>query len=82
MKRRIDVVNLDPAAEEFTYNPIVDVRELIDINDVMEELDYGPNGGLIYCMEYILKNKEWLVEKLGKCFFSKLIKIIIILLYY
>lgn len=63
-KRRIEVVNLDPAAEQFSYNPAVDVRELIDINDVMEELDYGPNGGLIYCMEYIIENKEWLVEKL------------------
>lgn len=55
----------DPAAEEFTYNPIVDIRELIDINDVMEELDYGPNGGLVYCMEYIIENKDWLIEKLG-----------------
>lgn len=64
-KRRIEVVNLDPAAEQISYNPAVDVRELIDINDVMEELDYGPNGGLVYCMEYIIENKEWLIEKLA-----------------
>lgn len=64
-KRKIDVVNLDPAAEEFSYNPAIDVRELIDINDVMEELDFGPNGGLVYCMEYIIENKDWLIEKLG-----------------
>lgn len=23
------------------------------MEDVMEELDYGPNGGLIYCLEYV-----------------------------
>jgi len=29
-----------------------DIRELITLSDVMEELGYGPNGGLVYCMEY------------------------------
>lgn len=32
----------------------------------MEELDYGPNGGLIYCMEYLISQAEWLEEQLGK----------------
>lgn len=32
--------------------------------DCMEELDLGPNGGLIYCMEYLAKNMEWLREQL------------------
>mgnify|MGYP002776780065 CR=1 FL=1 len=30
----------------------IDIRELISLEDVMEELQLGPNGGLIYCMEY------------------------------
>jgi GTPase SAR1 family protein len=30
----------------------------------MEELDYGPNGGLIYCMEYLLENMYWLQTEL------------------
>lgn len=30
----------------------VDIRELISLEDVMEELGLGPNGGLLYCMEY------------------------------
>jgi hypothetical protein len=44
-------VNLDPAAETFEYEPSIDIRDLINLNDVMTELDYGPNGGLIYCFE-------------------------------
>lgn len=29
-----------------------DIRELVSLEDVMEELGLGPNGGLMYCMEY------------------------------
>lgn len=32
----------------------------------MKHLKLGPNGGLIYCMEYLEKNISWLEEKLSK----------------
>lgn len=44
-------MNLDPAAERFEYEPSIDIRELVSLEDVMTELDYGPNGGLVYCFE-------------------------------
>lgn len=55
IKHTMDVVNLDPAAEHFDYSPILDIRDLIKVDDVMEDEDLklGPNGGLIFCMEYI-----------------------------
>lgn len=53
-KRNIEVVNLDPAVDFIPYKCAVDIRELICLSDVMEELGYGPNGGLVYCMEYLL----------------------------
>ena len=28
----------------------------------MAQLGYGPNGALIYCMEYLLQNIEWLKD--------------------
>ena len=34
----------DPAAEEFKYPVSIDVRELITLEDVMQELQLGPNG--------------------------------------
>lgn len=64
-KRSCVAFNLDPAAEFFAYEPQIDIRELITLDDVMEELQLGPNGGLIYCMEYFLSNLEWLDEELG-----------------
>lgn len=38
------VANLDPAAEAFDYTLAFDIRDLITVEDVMEELDLGPNG--------------------------------------
>ncbi|KAG7303738.1 hypothetical protein JYU34_012306 [Plutella xylostella] len=65
--RVIEVVNLDPAAEHFDYEPLVDIRELIHLDDAMEdeELQFGPNGGLVFCVETLLENIDWLEEQLG-----------------
>ncbi|XP_078432793.1 P-loop containing nucleoside triphosphate hydrolases superfamily protein isoform X1 [Wolffia australiana] len=66
MRRTIHVINLDPAAESFDYPVAIDIRELISLDDVMEELDLGPNGGLIYCMEHLQENlDDWLEEELA-----------------
>ena len=37
-----------------------DIRDLISLEDVMSEMSLGPNGGLIYCMEYFVDNFDWL----------------------
>uniref|UniRef100_A0A183C0F0 GPN-loop GTPase 3 n=1 Tax=Globodera pallida TaxID=36090 RepID=A0A183C0F0_GLOPA len=60
--RTVFVVNLDPAAEQFNYDCAVDVRDLVSVEDVLEEeeLAMGPNGALVYCMEYLADNLEWL----------------------
>lgn len=44
-----------------------DIRELIQVDDVMEDesLRFGPNGGLVFCMEYFTTNFDWLEESLG-----------------
>ncbi|RMJ22887.1 ATP binding protein [Aspergillus sp. HF37] len=63
-RRSAFYVNLDPAAETFTYEPDLDIRDLITLEDVMEELELGPNGGLIYCFEFLLQNLDFLHEAL------------------
>jgi GPN-loop GTPase len=60
----IQIANLDPAAEYFQYDPIFDVRDLIQVTEVMTELELGPNGALLYCMEYLLDNLDWLYDEL------------------
>lgn len=55
-------MNLDPAAENFSYTPDLDIKDLITLEDVMEEMHLGPNGGLIYCFEFLLENLDFLHE--------------------
>ena len=50
IKRSIHLVKLDPAAEEFEFKPSSDIRDFVLLSQVMEELEFGPNGGLIYCL--------------------------------
>lgn len=63
-RRSCFYINLDPAAEDFAYEPDIDIKDLISLEDVMEELSLGPNGGLIYCFEFLLENLDFLTEKI------------------
>jgi len=66
-KRNVRVVNLDPAAEFFDYDVAADIRDLISLEDAMDDddLKFGPNGGLVFCMEYFAQNFEWVESELG-----------------
>jgi len=52
-RRTAHLVNLDPAAAStsFEFEPVIDIKDLVSLQDVMGELGYGPNGGLVYCFE-------------------------------
>ncbi|KAG5952360.1 hypothetical protein E4U57_006180 [Claviceps arundinis] len=63
-RRSAFYVNLDPAAETFEHTPDLDIKELISLRDAMEEVGLGPNGGLIYCFEFLMENLDWLTEAL------------------
>lgn len=65
LKRNVLVVNLDPAAEKFRYECTVDIRDLISVDDVMDLTKLGPNGGLVYAMEYLIENIDWFMEEIG-----------------
>jgi len=60
------VGNLDPAAEVFKYSVEFDIRELISVDDVMDTMNLGPNGGLLFCMEYLVDNIDWLEDQLDE----------------
>ncbi|KAL2438401.1 GPN-loop GTPase 3 [Exophiala dermatitidis] len=59
-RRSCFYVNLDPAANDFAYQPDLDIKDLISLEDVMEEMSLGPNGGLIFCFEFLLQNLDFL----------------------
>lgn len=63
LKRPRTMVNLDPANDDPPYDCDIDIRELVNVEDVMEELSLGPNGALVYAMEYIEVNIDWLITR-------------------
>ncbi|KAM8977426.1 GPN-loop GTPase 2 [Pelodytes ibericus] len=63
MGRKTSIINLDPAGEE-EPGAAVSLRELLGLEEVMSELRLGPNGALLYCMEYLQGNLDWLRAKL------------------
>lgn len=64
LNRPISVVNLDPANDNIPYPCAIDIASLITLQDVMDTYSLGPNGGMLYCMEYLDENFDWLDEKL------------------
>jgi hypothetical protein len=62
--RPISVVNLDPANDSLLYPCAIDISALITLEDVMERYGLGPNGGMLYCMEYLEENFDWLQDRL------------------
>lgn len=66
--RDVALVNLDPAADPPTTPddaPAVDVRDLITLDAAAAATGLGPNGGLLYCMDYLAANVDWLLDKLA-----------------
>jgi len=64
MGRKTAVVNLDPANDETPYTSDIDISDLINHSEVMDMLKLGPNGALLYCMEYLEQNLDWLRQRL------------------
>lgn len=62
LERTHSAVNFDPANEELAYESAIDLRDLISLQDVMDELKLGPNGGLLYCIDFLLANFSWLKD--------------------
>lgn len=64
LNRPIAVVNLDPANDSIPYPCAIDVSSLITLQDAMDEHGLGPNGAMLYCMEYLEANYDWLEDRL------------------
>lgn len=59
------ICNLDPGNEFLQYSAGIDICELITLDDCCNTQGLGPNGGLLYCMEFLEKNIFWLDSKLS-----------------
>ena len=52
------IVNLDPGAENLPYEPDIDIRDWISLEEVMKTYQLGPNGAQIACADMIALNTD------------------------
>lgn len=64
--RKSTVVNLDPANDRLPYESVLDIRDFITLEQIMEQENLGPNGGLMYALESLDASIEEIVSKLSK----------------
>jgi GTPase SAR1 family protein len=57
-KQDVAVVNLDPGVLKLPYSPDVDARNYVDVGDLMEKYELGPNGALIMAADLIADEVE------------------------
>lgn len=64
--RKSAIINLDPSNESLIFEPKIDIMDLITLDSVQNRLRLGPNGGMLYCYDYIAENVDWLIKKFEK----------------
>lgn len=62
--RKCSVVNLDPANDRTSYPCALDIRDLVTLEEVMADEELGPNGGVLWALEELEHNGDWLDEGL------------------
>lgn len=65
-RRKTAIFNMDPANEEVPYTAAVSIRELVRVEEVAAEHKLGPNGSLLYAMELLEKNFDWLRARMAE----------------
>jgi len=62
--RKCSVVNLDPANDQIPYPCALDIRDLVTLEDIMSNDELGPNGSMLYALEELEHNMDWLAAGL------------------
>jgi GTPase SAR1 family protein len=63
-KQDVSIVNLDPGASKLLYSPEIDVRDYVDVGNLMDEYDLGPNGALIMAADLIADQIEPITKEI------------------
>src|SRR5437667_12020832 len=60
-------VNLDPGAESLQYSADLDVRDYVNLSEIMEQQDLGPNGAEVAGADMLAMNGRDVAEALETC---------------
>ena len=59
-------INLDPANDNKNLIFDIDIRQLINLEDVEKNLKLGPNGSFLYCINFLNDNISWLEQQINQ----------------
>jgi GTPase SAR1 family protein len=57
-KQKAATVNLDPGVINLPYVPDIDIRDYVNVNNLMKEYELGPNGALVMAADLIAEEAE------------------------
>jgi GPN-loop GTPase len=57
-KQKTTIVNLDPGVVTLPYAPDIDIRNSVDLDQIMEDYNLGPNGALVLAADLIAEEAE------------------------
>jgi len=60
------VLNLDPGVRNLPYTCDIDVRDYVDVIDIMEKYDLGPNGAVVMANDLIASKIDEIQEQISK----------------
>lgn len=58
------LINLDPAIDNPVFPHDISITDLVSLKQVMNELHLGPNGAMLYCLEFLETNLDWLLHEI------------------
>ena len=59
-------LNLDPGVKKTAYNPDIDIRDYIILDEVMEKYDLGPNGAMILASDLMVNYLDDLKDEIDE----------------
>ncbi|NHJ05891.1 MAG: GTPase [Candidatus Heimdallarchaeota archaeon] len=59
-------LNLDPGVLRLPYSPDIDIRDYINIEEIMTEYELGPNGALVAAVDLITGQAEEIIDEINE----------------
>ncbi len=59
-------INLDPGALDLKFNPEIDIRDYITLDEVMRKYNLGPNGGMVLASDLMINFIDDIKYEIGQ----------------
>ncbi len=64
LEMEVITVNLDPAVIRLPYSPMIDIREYVSYDEIVDKFELGPNGAIIAAMDQVALRVDEVINEL------------------